>query len=209
MNRNNMVKESTAMIQELKSKGVTLELPENWNTKSKAIIEEAVYGPLKKAIAEVNKRLEETPPETPTPTIAPPEQPTRGVETFTFGGKTHDVTSGETITPEAEEEIEELSKKAGYIQGLAENRTGYPSEVKGLAKSLMKSKAIPTQQGCIANLIHEVMALLGYKWSNDAFKSKEAPLKVQDPPQLDTDWINWFVSGGAAQVGQFVRQQRA
>jgi hypothetical protein len=180
------------------AKEANIALPKNWKNLSPAKLKSTIYDKLK---ADITKQ---TPPEEPTP-----EQPTQTTTStpqaegaFMFGGREQDINEG-TASDKVIEEAQKVSAKAGYIQGLADNRTGYPRAVKDLSVTLMKSKDVTTQQACIAKLIYDVMRLLGYNWNQDAFKRKDGTLNVSDPPVLDTAFTKWFIEGGAALVGQF------
>ena len=123
---------------------------------------------------------------------------------MTFGDTAVNTTTGETISLPKPLVQEETSDKIGYVQAQGPNRIGFPMEVKAFHKGLYFH---PThcrhQQNQLAKGHQYHLELLGASLTNK-FDSESI-----DDFILDTDWIVWFKSIGAALIGQFSKLTRS
>lgn len=139
-----------------------------------------------------------TPPETTNTS-----QPTPAKGLMTFGDTMIDTATGETTQLEAIPEIEDLSDKIGYIQAQGLNRISFPSEIKQVNKGLYHHPVnCKHQQQQLAKGHQYHLELLGCSLTNK-FDGESIDNFV-----LDTDWISWFKTQGAALIGQFSRLAR-
>lgn len=165
----------------------------------------------KTEVAKMNKtQLEDLietytqPMDIPEPVVSPePPKVTPPKGLMTFGDTAVNPTTGETITLPKPLVVEETSDKIGYIQAQGPNKVGFPMEIKALHKGLYYHPVnCKHQQNQLSKGHQYHLELLGASLTNK-FDSES-----KDDFILDTDWIAWFKSIGAAMIGNFSKAAR-
>ena len=138
---------------------------------------------------------------TPPPTKSSDTSIPKGL--MTFGDTIIDTTTGETTQLETAIETEDISDKIGYIQAQGTNRIGFPSEIKQIHKGLYHHPInLKHQQQHLSKGHQYHLELLGCSLTNK-FDGDSV-----DNFAIDSAWITWFKTQGAALIGQFSRLAR-
>lgn len=143
----------------------------------------------------------ETEPTQPTNTS---EQPTAiPKDIMTFGDTIINTETGETTQLQVTTETIDVSDKIGYIQAQGANRVGFPTEIKAIHKALyFHPTNLKHQQLHLAKGLQYHLEILGCNLTNK-YDSESV-----ENFSMDTEWITWFKTQGAALIGQFARFAR-